>query len=206
MYFKDRKGTKRHQGTKIEENQARSRSRKNRTIRFTKSDYPIFFRLYRVRVGFGDFVCFGKIWSYPTQRGMSYWLYKYRSRPIVIYHQHNQSNYYFSYFFTLVFYSFRFSSIRFLSRRHNLQSCRGSRRSTIQTSLGRRRSTSSKPGDAPDCSRSRQNRTIRFLKSDSLVSTVLSRGLKVTILFVWQHISHENCRYCVIQNAFAFLF
>jgi hypothetical protein len=57
---------------------------------------------------------------------MSCWLYIHRSRPIIRHHQHNQSNYYFSYFF-LVLYSFHFSSIRSLSRRHNLQSYRGSR-------------------------------------------------------------------------------
>jgi hypothetical protein len=37
--FEARKGTKRHQGTKIEENQARSRSRKNQTIWFATLDY-----------------------------------------------------------------------------------------------------------------------------------------------------------------------
>jgi hypothetical protein len=31
-----------YQGTKIEENQAKSRSRKNRTIRFAKPEYPVF--------------------------------------------------------------------------------------------------------------------------------------------------------------------
>jgi hypothetical protein len=32
--FEERKGTKRHQGTEIEENQARRQSRKNRIVRF----------------------------------------------------------------------------------------------------------------------------------------------------------------------------
>jgi hypothetical protein len=41
----------RHQGTKIEEIQASRRSRKNRTIRFEISDYPVFPKL-RVRLGF----------------------------------------------------------------------------------------------------------------------------------------------------------
>jgi hypothetical protein len=40
--FEARKWTKRHQGTKIEENQARSRSHKNWTIRFAKPDYRFF--------------------------------------------------------------------------------------------------------------------------------------------------------------------
>jgi hypothetical protein len=44
--------------------------------------------------------------------------------------------------------------------------------------LGRRRSTSSKPGGAPNCCRSRQNRIIRFGKPDSPVSVVLSRGFQ----------------------------
>jgi hypothetical protein len=42
MCFKARKGTKIHQGNKIEENQARRQNHKNRTIRFVKSDYPVF--------------------------------------------------------------------------------------------------------------------------------------------------------------------
>jgi hypothetical protein len=42
MCFEAWKGTKRHQGTKIEENQVRSQSRKNQTIQFAKLDYPIF--------------------------------------------------------------------------------------------------------------------------------------------------------------------
>jgi hypothetical protein len=62
----------------------------NCTIRFSRLD--------RVRVGFGDFICLGKIWSYLTQRVMSCYLYKYRSRPIIREIEHNQSNYYFSYF------------------------------------------------------------------------------------------------------------
>jgi hypothetical protein len=40
--FEARKGIKRHQETKIEENQARSRSRKNRTIRFPILEGPVF--------------------------------------------------------------------------------------------------------------------------------------------------------------------
>jgi hypothetical protein len=40
--FEVRKGTKRHQGIEIEENQVRSRSHKNWTIRFAKLDYPVF--------------------------------------------------------------------------------------------------------------------------------------------------------------------
>jgi hypothetical protein len=41
-YLKARKGTKRHKGTKIEENQIKSQSRKNHIILFAKPDYPIF--------------------------------------------------------------------------------------------------------------------------------------------------------------------
>jgi hypothetical protein len=40
--FEARKGTKWHQGTEIEENQARSRSRKNRIVRFPILEGPIF--------------------------------------------------------------------------------------------------------------------------------------------------------------------
>jgi hypothetical protein len=40
--FEARKGDKRYQGTKIEENQARSQSHKNQTIQFTKPEYPVF--------------------------------------------------------------------------------------------------------------------------------------------------------------------
>jgi hypothetical protein len=40
--FEAWKMSERHQGTKIEENQARSRSHKNRTIRFAKPEYPVF--------------------------------------------------------------------------------------------------------------------------------------------------------------------
>jgi hypothetical protein len=42
MCFKVRKWTKRHQGTKKEQNQAKNQSHKNRTIRFVKPNYPIF--------------------------------------------------------------------------------------------------------------------------------------------------------------------
>jgi hypothetical protein len=57
-------------------------------------------------------------------------------------------------------------------------SCHGSWFSSIQMSLGQRRHTSSKHGDAPDCRRSRQNQTIQFVKSDSLVFAVLSRSFR----------------------------
>jgi hypothetical protein len=40
--LKQKKGAKRHQVIKIEENQAKSQSHKNRTIQFAKPDYPIF--------------------------------------------------------------------------------------------------------------------------------------------------------------------
>jgi hypothetical protein len=40
--FKARKGAKRHQRTDIEENQARSRSRKNRIVRFPILEDPVF--------------------------------------------------------------------------------------------------------------------------------------------------------------------
>jgi hypothetical protein len=43
--FEAREGTKRHQRTRIEENQARSQSYKNQTIRFDKP------RIDKVRVG-----------------------------------------------------------------------------------------------------------------------------------------------------------
>jgi hypothetical protein len=39
--FKARERAKRHQGTKIEENQARSQSHKNQTIRFAKPEYLV---------------------------------------------------------------------------------------------------------------------------------------------------------------------
>jgi outer membrane biogenesis lipoprotein LolB len=42
MCFEAWKMSERHQGTKIEENQARSKSRKNRTIQFDKPEYPVF--------------------------------------------------------------------------------------------------------------------------------------------------------------------
>jgi hypothetical protein len=42
MCFEAWKMSERHQGTKIEESQARSRSRKNWTIRFARPDYPVF--------------------------------------------------------------------------------------------------------------------------------------------------------------------
>jgi hypothetical protein len=58
------KKVKKHQGIKIGENQARSQSYKNRTIRFVKPEYPIFSE---------------QIWSYLTQEATSYYLYKYRS-------------------------------------------------------------------------------------------------------------------------------
>jgi hypothetical protein len=125
----------------------------NRTIRF--------FQIIRVRVRFGDFICLEKIWSYLTQRAISCYLYKYRSRSIVIIiNTINQITIF--HIFVLVFYSFHFSSIRSLSRLYNLQSCRGSCLSTIQTPLGRRSSTSSKPSGALNC----------------LVSAVLSRGFR----------------------------
>jgi hypothetical protein len=50
--------------------------------------------------------------------------------------------------FALILYSFCFSSIISLNRRHNLQSYRGSCLSTVQTSHDRRRSTSLKSNDA----------------------------------------------------------
>jgi hypothetical protein len=56
MCFEARKGAKRHQGTKIEENQARSQSRKNQTIQFAKvlrkTGVSDFLRIDRVQVGF----------------------------------------------------------------------------------------------------------------------------------------------------------
>jgi hypothetical protein len=129
-----------------------------------------------------DLVCLGKIWSYPTQRAISRFLYKNRSRPIVIQCQHIQSNLLFLYFCPSFLVSFSFSSIRSISHRFNLQSCHGSRISTIQTPLGQRRSTLSQSNDTLDCRRSQQNQSARFLKVNCLVSTVLNRGLR--FLFV----------------------
>jgi hypothetical protein len=40
--FEARKWTKRHQGTEIEENQARSQSRKKRIVRFSIMEGPVF--------------------------------------------------------------------------------------------------------------------------------------------------------------------
>jgi hypothetical protein len=42
MCSEARKGTKMHQGAKIEENQARRQSRKNRMVRFPIPEGPIF--------------------------------------------------------------------------------------------------------------------------------------------------------------------
>jgi hypothetical protein len=42
MCFEARKESKRHQGAKIEENQATSQSHKNQTIQFAKPEYPVF--------------------------------------------------------------------------------------------------------------------------------------------------------------------
>jgi hypothetical protein len=89
------KGIKRPRWTKIKQEaeviKTRPFSLPNRTIRFSQNRWS----LSRV----WDFIWLGKIWSYPTRRATSCCLYKCRSRPIVRYHQHNQSNYYFSYFF-----------------------------------------------------------------------------------------------------------
>jgi hypothetical protein len=105
--------------------------------------------------------------------------------------------------FFLVFFSF--SSIRSTSRRFNLQSCCGSRISIVQTLLGQRRSTSAQPNDAPNYRRSRQNQSVRFLKSDCPVSTVLSWGFRFLFVlcgntFWWlhwgidyfKHVKHEG--------------
>jgi hypothetical protein len=93
----------------------------------------------------------------------------------------------------LIFYSFCFSSIRSLSHRHNLQSCHGSCLSTVQMPLGPRRRTSSKPGGAPDCRRSRQNWTVWFAKPDHLVSAVSSRGFRSPFVSCGNNNSaHEN--------------
>jgi hypothetical protein len=115
---------------------------------------------------------------------MSYCLYKYMSRSIIMQRQHNQSNLYFSYFCPNFLAFFSFLSIRFTSRRFNLQSCHGSRISTIQMPLDWRRSISSQPDGAPDCRQSQQNRSVWFLKSEGPVSTVSNRGLR--FLFVSQ--------------------
>jgi hypothetical protein len=98
-------------------------------------------------------------------------LLQYIHRPwlIVKHHQPNQSNLYLYTFCPSFSILFVFSSIRSLSRRHNLQSYHGSRLSSIQASLSWRRSTLSKPDGAPDCRRSQQNRTIQFLKPDSSI-------------------------------------
>jgi hypothetical protein len=42
MCFETIKWAKRHQVIKIEENQVRSRSHKNRILRFVKPEYPVF--------------------------------------------------------------------------------------------------------------------------------------------------------------------
>jgi hypothetical protein len=114
---------------------------------------------------------------------MSSCLYKHRSRPIAIHHQHNQLKFYFSYFCPSVSILFVFSSIRSLSyRRHNLQRCHGSHLSTVQSSLGWRRSSLSLLDDAPDYRRSRQNQSVRFLKLDHPVSVVSNKSF--WILFI----------------------
>jgi hypothetical protein len=54
MSFEVWKMTRRHQRAKMEEVHAQSKP--------TKTRLSDFFRLSRVLVGFGDFVCLGKIW------------------------------------------------------------------------------------------------------------------------------------------------
>jgi hypothetical protein len=127
-----------------------------------KQDYSVwdtglsgFSRLDRVRVCFGDFVCLGKIWLYPTQRDTSCCLYKYRSRPIIIYHQPNQLNLYNLYFCP----SFLFFS--FLLRLYLLVAATTSKvvmdlvPSLGQTPLDREKDTLARADGAPDCCQSR---------------------------------------------------
>jgi hypothetical protein len=99
-------------------------------------------------------------------------IYKYRLWPIVRHHQPNQSNSHFSNFCP------SFSSIRSISRCHNLQSYRGSHLSTVQLPLGRRTSTSLEPGGTPDYHRSRQNWRVQFAKLDHPISAISCRGFR----------------------------
>jgi hypothetical protein len=110
-----------------------------------------------------------------TQRATSYCLYKHRSQPIDVSNNQNQ----YILLFTLVFYFCFFSSIRSSRHDFNLLGCYGLRIFFVHTLLGRRRGTMSKPSSAPDYRRSRQNRTIRFVKLDSSVSAVSSKILRL---------------------------
>jgi hypothetical protein len=122
-----------------------------------------------------DLICLGKIWSYTTQRAMSCCLYKYRSWPIVIQCQHNQSNLYF-YTFCPSFLVFSFSlwlDLVFVASIPWLVMVQAP--SPTRHHLTKGEAPSSKPGGAPNCRRSWQNRIVQFTKPNSLVSTVLSR-------------------------------
>jgi hypothetical protein len=95
-------------------------------------------------------------------------------------HQHNQSNLHFSYLLPYFSSFLFFLLIRSLIHYRNLQSCHGSRLSNVQMPFGLKRGTSSKPSGAPDCHRSRQNRTVWFLQ--------LRVGLPVSVHFMCEHI------------------
>jgi hypothetical protein len=114
-----------------------------------------------------------------SQRAMSCYLYKYRSRPIDV--SNNRTN---IIYFYLSFYPsfFTFPSchrldllsaastpwvamvLAYLPSRHRL-------------ALGE--APSSSASGAPDCHRNRQNRTIRFVKLDSLIFPVSSRSFRL---------------------------
>jgi hypothetical protein len=135
-----------------------------------------FSRLDRVQVGFGDFVCLGKIWSYPTQGATSCYRCKYRTWPIVIYNQPNQLNLHFSYFCP----SFLFFS--FFLQLDLLAASTTSKIVMVHTSPPCRRCLAR--GGAPHRSLTAPLTTVgpnkirqsSLSKPDDLISTVLSRG------------------------------
>jgi hypothetical protein len=114
-----------------------------------------------------------------SQKATSCCLYKHRSWPIVIYHQRNQSNYYFFILFALIFYfSFYFCQLDLLA------AALTSKVIVVLTyPLSRRCLTgvealSSSAGGVPDCRRNRQNRIVRFAKPEGLIFPILSRGFR----------------------------
>jgi hypothetical protein len=110
-----------------------------------------------------------------SQRATSYYLYKHRSRPIVICPRPNQS-----FYFYLTFYP----SFLGFSSFHRLDLVSAASTPWVVVILAylpsRRRlaegeAPSSSVDDAPDCRRNRQNWTTQFAKPDNPVSTASSR-------------------------------
>jgi hypothetical protein len=133
-----------------------------------------FSRLDRVRVGFEDFICLGKIWSYATQRSTPCYLYKYRSHPIVIYHQANQSNLHFSYFCR----SYLFSRLDLLATATTSKVVVDLIPSLGQTPLDQEKDTLTRANGVPNYRWSWWNRTVRFAKPDHPVCLVLTKSFR----------------------------